>query len=156
MTSFEVIEARPWHCGQMSRIIRTEQRAAVVRMGVSVHAQIRSVFDASAFRRAWMIDGKLAGLGGITGTMASVRGVVWLALSLDSLRYPVAIVKEARRQIAEITTMVRTIETTVFDEDLDSLRFALFMGFEIAGEPIAFGTKDRLIPMLYASERSRT
>lgn len=126
---FEIIEARPHMCGQMSRLLRAEHRSAVAALGVDAHRELRSAFDQSAFRRAWLIDGRLAALGGVTGSPLNHYGQIWLALSSTALRYPKAIVQEARRQIDEIMATRHQIVTSIVSGDEAAKRFAIFLGF---------------------------
>lgn len=82
------------------------------------------------FTRAWLIDGELAGLGGVTGSEISSTGMVWLALSEKATQFPVEIVKETRRQMARILITKRELVTLIIPEDKTSLRFATWLGFE--------------------------
>ena len=83
-----------------------------------------------------MIDGRLGGLGGVTGPAASAFGMVWLALSIEATRYPLAIIKEARRQLEEIMVVKRSLATLILDGDEASMRFAVFLGFHAENEPV--------------------
>lgn len=129
MTDFTIIEGRLWHCGEMTRILRQEQREAVARIGVDSHRELRARFDASSYRRAWLINGKLAALGGVTGSNISPIGYVWLALSKVATRFPVQVVKEGRRQLTEIGLAKHRLVTGILARDEASIRFAIFMGF---------------------------
>jgi hypothetical protein len=128
-TRFEIIEAKPWHCGAMTRMLRLEHQKAVAMIGIDSHRELRGRFDDSTFRRAWMIDGKLAALGGVTGSRLSSIGYIWLAFSSASTKYPIEMVKESRRQMAAIMTVKRRIYTTILDGDTAAKRFAIFLGF---------------------------
>lgn len=134
MTKFQVIEASARHCGQMSRLLRDEHRDAIARVGVNTHRELRASFDDSYFRRAWLIDGKLAGLGGVRGTTLSPLGFVWLTLSNEALKYPLEIVREARWQMRFVLTTKTEVYTTILDHDETAKRFAVFMGFHVADE----------------------
>lgn len=134
MTAFSIIPAKPWHCGQMVRLLRHEHASAIARLGVDSHRELRERFAASAFRRAWLINGQLAALGGVTGAAMAGHGFLWLALSETARRYPVAIVKEARRQLAEIMLVKRELATTILDGDAAAQRLAIFLGFHVAEE----------------------
>lgn len=134
MAIFQVIEAKPFHCGQMARLLRVEHRKALALVGVDTHRELRASFDDSYFRKAWLIDGKLAGLGGVRGTSLSPFGFVWLALSAEALKYPLEIVREARWQMRFIMTTKMEIYTTLIDHDETARRFAVFMGFHVAEE----------------------
>lgn len=136
MTKFEIVEAKPWHCGAMARMLRHRHLAIVEQAGVNVHRELRQCFDASAFRRAWLIDGELAAIGGVMGTLASPTGTIWLALSERATRYPLAIVKEARRQIADIMATRQQILTSIVFGDDAARRLAIFLNFHVAHDGV--------------------
>jgi len=93
------------------------------------------------FTRAWLVDGELAGLGGVTGSEISSTGYVWLALSERATRFPVEIVKETQRQMARILLTKRELVTLIIPEDKTSLRFATWLGFEtVDPTPIPCGS----------------
>ncbi len=129
MTKFSIIEAKPHHCGQMVRVLRTHHAAVLAGLGLNAHRELRASFDQSTYRLAWLIDGKLAGLGGVTESALSATGMIWLALSQDAMHYPVQIVKEARRQLSNIMVVKRELVTAILLDDKSSMRFAEFMGF---------------------------
>jgi hypothetical protein len=131
---FEIVEAKAQHCGQMTRLLRAEHRAAVEALDIDTHRQLRACFDASAFRRAWLVDGKLGALGGVTGGKLDVYGQVWLAFSSVGLRYPKEIIREARKQLAEISQVKRKLVTLMLLSDTPSVRFARHVGFQIVAD----------------------
>jgi hypothetical protein len=132
MADFSVIPAQPWHCGQMIRRLRHEHHRAVSSIGIDSHRELRRLFDASSFRRAWLIAGRLAALGGVEGTLLSPFGFIWLALTEEATAYPVAIVKEARRQLESIMATKRELVTTLLPGDEAAKRLAIFLGFHIS------------------------
>lgn len=132
MTAFQIIAARPYHCGAMVRRLRTEHTSAVAHTGMDAHRELRSVFDASAFRRALLIDGHLAALGGVTGGLMAATGFAWFVLTDQATRYPHRMVRIAKRQLAEVMTIKRELATTVIGGDSAALRFAIYLGFHVA------------------------
>lgn len=131
---FQVIDAKPWHVGQMIRILRKQHQQAMAPLGVNGHRELRTAFDGSYMRRAWLIDGKLTGLGGVVGQTLESVGRVWLALSDEARNYPIEVIKEARRQLAEIMRTKHELATTVLPEDAAAIRLACFLGFHCAQE----------------------
>lgn len=129
MTQFQIIEGKSWHVGQMSRLLRVEHQAALRPFGVNIHRDLRQMYDDSAFRRAWLIDGRLAALGGVSGSVLDPEGYVWVALSDEAQRYPVALVKEARKQMAIIMRMKRELVTSLIGGDQAAIRLAVYLGF---------------------------
>lgn len=146
MPRFNVIPARSYHCGQMARRLRAEHAAVVVKLGLNAHQELHERFIWSAFRRAWLIDGELAALGGVTGSPLETSGMIWLALSELATKYPVACVKEAKKQLAEIMATRHEITTLLLEGDEAARRFALALGFVPngkAGEHSLMGIKRR-------------
>ena len=131
---FEVVEAKVWHCGQMLRRLRREHMWAIACLGVDSHRELRQRFDESSFRRAWLVDGKLAGIGGVTGSPLATEGMVWLALSHDAMRYPLEMVRESRRQLDGLMRSRRRLLTTILAGDEAAKRVAVFVGFVAADE----------------------
>lgn len=130
MPSFTLTEAKEHHCGQMIRHLRLAHRNAMLALGGDMHAQLRTCFDASSYRKAWFIDGKLAGLGGVMGTQMSSAGYLWLAFTNNATLYPVALMKMVREQLDEIMQTHRMLITGVLQDDPAALRFADHMGFQ--------------------------
>ena len=129
MIEFKIVEGRPYHCGQMARILRLDQQKAIAVIGMSTHHEMRDKFDQSTFRKAWLINGRLAAVGGVVGSRLSAFGLVWLAMSNEAMKYPLAVVKEARRQLAEAMETRQMLVTNILDGDEAAKRFAVFLGF---------------------------
>ncbi len=146
MAVFEIIEAKTNHCGQICRLLRSEQRAAFKTAKIDAHREIRLMFEASFFRRAVLMDGSLCGLGGIAGTLMSSRGYVWLALSELPSRHAAAIVRLAMRELKGVMAYKTEIDATIVAADKRALRFALFLGFRPTTDHMEMPSID-VIPM---------
>jgi hypothetical protein len=109
-------------------------------IGLNSHRELRAMFDDSTFRKAWLIDGHLAAVGGVTGPALSSYGIVWLAFTNAATKYPMAMIKEARRQIQLIMQIKRVLVSSILEGDDASERFAIFLGFVPATD------LDRILP----------
>lgn len=123
------IEPQPWHCGQMARTMRAEHLRLVVALGARPHRELRTTFDASVIRRAWEIDGKLAAIAGVVGSMASSEGVVWVALTDEATRHPIGVGRRAKAFVQEALRTRDQLSTILLSGDKDAMSFALFLGF---------------------------
>ena len=152
MTTFEVVEGKPWHAGQMARIVRNVHVAALGKASLNVHRDLATTAGGSIFCRAWLIDGKLAALGGVNGPISSATGYIWLAVSDEATKHPLAMIREAKRQIAEIMETRRELRTACVAGDVPSMEFAIFLGF------VPEGTEDIeingvwFIPLIYSDD----
>lgn len=137
---FRLAEAKLHHCGQMARRLRSPQAQAMASIGLRSHAELRQRFTESAFKRSWLIDGKLAAIGGVTGSWISSEGLVWLALSEDCARHPRQTALTARAQLAEMLETRSQVFTLMFPSDPVSMRWVKFLGFEAAAGETPDGT----------------
>lgn len=133
MARFELVDARLHHCGAMARRLRVEHRMALHGTGFDVHGELRARFAESMFCKAWLVDGRLLALGGVTGPQLSAEGLIWFAVSQEALRYPIAMIKEARRQIDGVMVVKRDLTTMILGADDAAKRFAVFLGFRAGG-----------------------
>lgn len=109
-----------------------EHRVATDRLGVNGHRELHTIFDQTPYARAIFADDRLIALGGIAGDLASPFGFVWIAVTDEAKRYPLAIVKEAKRVLDEGMRTKHELATTIIGGDETAKRFAVFLGFHVA------------------------
>lgn len=127
----DVIEAKAWHVGAVIHRLRPAHQAALTARGIDPHRALRAIYEQSTLRRTGLIDGRVVAIGGITGSLVSSMGFVWLALTADASRHTVALIRECRRQLdAAMATRIE-IATTVLPEDDAARRFAAYLGFHL-------------------------
>ncbi len=59
----------------------------------------------------------------------SETGFVWLAIAQGATAFSREMVREAKRQLAEIMTTRKELATTLIADDTVAIRFAQFLGF---------------------------
>jgi hypothetical protein len=124
MTHFTVIPAQSKHCCQIWHRLRAEHRRAIETVGADGHRELHNIFDQSSFARAMYADDRIIALGGVAGSILSPLGFVWIALAQEAARYPLALVKEVRRQIETVMVAKAEIATTIIGGDDAAKRFA--------------------------------
>lgn len=148
MPTFEIVEGREFHCGQMARIIRRSHQTAMATLGMNAHRDMRAYFDDSSYRRALLIDGELAVVGGVRGPAISTEGLVWIAVAERATKYPRQLIGICRAQLEFVLTIKWSLMTFVFPEDETSLRFAKFMGFQTIRNANVDRGEGGIIPMI--------
>jgi hypothetical protein len=129
MHVFEVKEAKSWHVGQMARTLRSDLIGYIENYNMNVHREMSKVFNESYYRKIWVVDGKLCGIGGISGSAVSCAGFIWVALNSNALKFPKEIVKESQRQVALALEFHSKLLATTFYGDVRARRFIEFLGF---------------------------
>ena len=129
MTRYEMTECRRHHCGLMARRMRAADRAAMVAAGYDPHREIVHRFQESAYRRAWLIDGELAAIGGVSGTLAASDGYIWMVVAQMATRHALALARMTRGVLAEVSVTFRAVESVMMAGDGRAVEFARFLGF---------------------------
>lgn len=143
MPSFEIIPAKPWHCGIIARKARAEHRAAVSALGIDLHRELAARFADTLEPKAWLIDGRVAALGGVLGTGLCAGGYVWLAITDEAAKHPLALVREAKRQLDQVMSIRRELATVLLPTDKAALRLAAYLGFHVKDSGLGSPAHDR-------------
>ena len=146
---YAIRDAKWTDCGAMAHNLCDGRWLAYNRAGLNPHRKLRELFAASSIRRSWLINGRIAAMGGVTGTLLSRRGIVWTAVSPEATKHRFALIREAHRQLREIS-QTKTLCATLQEQDSTSTLFAEFLGFRVEGEPFydeRLGV--RILPMVY-------
>lgn len=143
----ELVEAKAYHTSRISRSLRVDHRDLLLSMHVRIHREMRDMFDTSRLRLAWILNGELMAIGGITGTLASSEGIAWLAISESAKGHSLRVAREVSRQVKKIMETRQRLETIILKNDHDAIRFAYFLGFNVK-QPTEIGGQPALIMSL--------
>lgn len=127
----EIRDARLHHCGQMIRRLRHEHQRAFAMVGLNAHQELRRTVASSSEARSAFIDGRLAGMWGVVGTTLCPWGFVWLCMTEEAARHPVAALRLARREIDRFMRTRTELVTTVLSGDEAALRLCAWLGFHV-------------------------
>ena len=141
MTEAVVKEGRPYHCGQMSRMLRHEHRDLLLKMHVPVHRDLSAVYGNSSWTRAFFLDGELTALGGVTGPAIGLGRCTVAGPVADRPSHWGHVARETLRQIESLMEIKSHLVTVVLKEDMPAIRFAYFVGFGGAEAVEINGTK---------------
>lgn len=125
----EIVPSKRYHCGRMLRVMRRDHILCLERMGVNVHRELRVAFENSSTCRTAFFDGEIAAMWGVMGSVLSPIGCVWMVLSERAMRRPLWVVKESRKQLADMIVGRHELVTTLLGDDPAAQRFAAFVGF---------------------------
>ena len=140
---FQIIPAKLYHCGAMARRARAEHRAAVNALGLDLHRELAARFAETIEPKAWLIDGKLAALGGVMGTGLCPGGYVWLAITDEVFKHRVAFIREAKRQLTLVMESRRELATVLVPTDQAALRLAIYLGFHVRDQGLGSAAHNR-------------
>jgi hypothetical protein len=131
MARLEIIPAGREHCVAIAQSMRREQERALLTCGFDPLTEIIRAFEESLEPKAAFIDGSLAALFGVASPSLSPIGELWFILTERAMCCPLAVVKEARRQIDIAHRRYPQLITTLPPGDDRARAFAERLGFRI-------------------------
>lgn len=138
-------DAKPFHAGQISRLLRADHAALFAQAGLPTHRELRETLDASIIRRAWFIDGELAAIAGLVSTLGESEGTIWAAISEKTMRHPFTVARVGMRFLDLATRTRDRLLTNILTEDQPSQNLAYFLGFRVEERGVVRGVKTALM-----------
>jgi hypothetical protein len=126
----EIVPASIRHIRPMSRRLRVAACITLERFGQDPRRALHRAFIASNYCRTALIEGKPVAMWGVCGALMSNVASVWLVIAEDIVNLPLAIVREARAELAHVMNNYHELVTTVLPDDAAAVRFALYLGFQ--------------------------
>lgn len=133
--AYTIVDAKFHHCGPLARRICAGRWLAYREAGVDPKVRLRDCWGASLLAKSMIIDGRVVAMGGVTGSLMARSGTVWLVISSEAAAYPLALVKEARKQLRALLKVKPELRALIVAQDGPALRFAEILGFKRSGEP---------------------
>lgn len=146
---YQIVPARWHHAGALARRLCSDRWLAYKASGVDPKAQLRGLVQTSLIARTCILDGRVVAMWGMTGSLLSKAGALWMAISRDAADHPVALLKEVRNQLSYLFHVKQELRITVAEQDTKAIRFAEFLGFEQDGNRSQVGKSNVfLVPMV--------
>lgn len=127
--TYTVVPSSVRHVKPMSSKLRAAACITLQSFGMSPRPALHRAFVASNYCRTALLDDSPIAMWGVKETILDDTAVVWLVLSDKVTRMPIAIVREARAELAKVMATKREIAITVLPDDEAAIRFAVFLGF---------------------------
>jgi len=126
---YTVVPGSVFHVKQLSRTLRPAACATLRQFGADPRRALHRAFIGSRTVRTALLDGFPAAMWGTTGPALCDHAFVWVALSQQAVRWPLAIVRRAREELAGMSGGLRCLYATVAPDDERAMLFARSLGF---------------------------
>ncbi len=136
---FCIIEAKSVHVGIIAGQLGPDERARFAHEGRNPRHVMRGFFRQSSYRRTALLDGRPIAIWGVTGTLCSSEGILWLRLTTAARKMPRLVVEESRKELARMLETRQRLVIYIAEHDRLALRFAGFLGFEFAAPTMIEG-----------------
>lgn len=126
---YEVVKSSVRHVKPIVARMRTGSCIAMQRFGFDPRRAVRHAFMGSFYSRTALVNGRPVAMWGAYGALLSDFAEPWLALTMDVMSMPIAIVREARKELAVMMRDRPQLITAMIPDDDAAIRFALYLGF---------------------------
>lgn len=123
--------------------LRSADRAEVEALGIDPRSGIRGNFRAAILRNTFIVDGEIAAMSGLCGTMLGDVGMPYLMTAPVVERVPLTFVKQAKASVAQMLHHKLRLEGYVAANYAKACRLIEVLGFIL--EPARpFGSRNAL------------
>jgi hypothetical protein len=123
--------------------LRASDRAEVESLGIDVRVGIRNSYRNAILRKTYLVDGEVAAMSGLCGSMLGDIGEPYLMTAPPVERVPLAFFKQAKIAVAEMLTLKLRLEGHVAANYTRACRLLERLGFAL-GEPLPYGPQAAL------------
>jgi hypothetical protein len=146
--NYEIREAALRDALRLAKVLRDEDRLEITGDGFEPRDLLVWLCRDSIIARTGLIEGEIAAMWGLQGSMLGSVGVPWLFTSPKIRTMPLAFYRESRREIAEMMVTRRRLETRVLSSYSHSIRLFTLLGFHVGTEETVGAGGARYRPMV--------
>jgi len=122
----------------LARNLREDDRIEVTAMGSTPITALRTSYRNAIFRRTAFVNGEIAAMWGLGGSMLGAVGYPWLLTAPPIEKAPVAFLRGARREVVLMLRHKSRLENHVLAKYTRACRFLEALGFTLS-DPEPYG-----------------
>lgn len=134
-----IVETRPEHIRMMAESMHERTSSTALRIGVSPRKALWRSYKQSIICRTAFINGKIAAVWGLAGTLMGETGYPWLVMAPVADDYPFKVAFIYRQELKRMQGMFPVLEDFVDETHDKAIRLLELMGFTIGTERIQAG-----------------
>lgn len=129
--TYRIVDAEPWHLPAVSDAMNEDDVTELRALGLEPRLLMEVLFHGSCYRKCAVIEGRPVALWGMTGTLMSCDGEVWLALTDAARAFPMSVARVAARELSDLMEGRMELRSSILCRNERALRFARVLGFRI-------------------------
>ena len=131
MSGYEVVEGTYEHALDLRDRLRDLDRRECMGQGMSLRRMMRRTFQSSLFTQAALSEGKCIAMWGMCGELVGVEGIPWLLTAPEVERFPVAILREAKKAVAAMLDARPYLANYVLSDYKQAVKLVSLIGFSV-------------------------
>lgn len=138
---YAIIPGSIRHVKPLARTLRPAACMTLQAFGQDPRKSLQRAFIGSHYSRTAIVGIEPIAMWGIQGPVLSDSAIAWLALSDKAAKWPLAIVRRARQELAQMQDRVDKIYATILLGDERAMLFAKTLGFQACDGDVPSGMK---------------
>jgi len=138
MREVTILPAARGHVMDLAGRLRDADRSEIEVAGLGAHAALWHSWRGSLFARVALVDGELAAMWGLSGTMFANKARPWLLTAPAIERARMAFLRISRNEVAFMLSLCPSLFGFVDARYAGAQRLLRAVGFDLS-EPFAFG-----------------
>lgn len=135
-----IVDTERAHAALLARALRDDDRAEIAAGGITDRKAVWRSYKQSVLCKTAFVDGEIAAMWGLGGTLMSRRGEPWLLTTHAVEKVPLDFAREARKAVREMLTIRPILSNYVLASYERAVRLLQIIGFSL-GEPFPLGPK---------------
>lgn len=134
-----IVETTPIHIALMAESMDAKLATTALKLGMSPKKALWVSYRQSIISMTALIDGRVAAMWGIAGTIFSDVGRPWLILSPEVEDHPFRVCFRYRKELNKFQNMFPCLEEYVESSNKKAIRLLELMGFKVSKNEIPLG-----------------
>jgi hypothetical protein len=152
MPAYTIVDAEPAHLDELHARLRALDCLELTACGTSARVHLQQCYDGAVLRKTAFVEDQIAAMWGLQcGTLLSGEAYPWFLTAAAVERVPIAVVKEARKHLAEMLEVRSRLVNYVLASYAGAVRLIGVLGFRL-GPPQPIG-KDGVLFRRFEMEK---
>lgn len=134
-----IVDTAPYHLREMAQTMQADSANTAKKMGLTPLKALWSSYRQSLICKSAFIDGKLAAIWGISGSMFGEIGKPWLVLTPETQQHPMRVAFRYKKEINKMLNMFPILEEWVPETNEKSIKMLELMGFKVSKNTVKIG-----------------
>lgn len=134
-----IVETNPAHIALMAQAMDERSAGMAVKIGMTPKKALWASYRESIICMTAFIDGRIAAMWGIAGTIFSDTGKPWLILASECEEHPFRVAFRYRKELNKFQNMFPCLEEYVDASNKKAIRLLELMGFKVSKNEIPLG-----------------
>ena len=137
--TIEIRNTYPYDLREMAEAMTADSKDVAERLGFTPLKALWKSYRNSLYCKTGLIDGKIAAIWGISGTMLAETGRPWLILSPEVNKNPIRVSFIYRKELNNMLKLFPVLEEWCPADNEPSIRMLELMGFKINKNKLPVG-----------------